>query len=72
MTGVPGGYRGGTVEAGPGPRPGAGADPDERAVHGGETLAAYRSARQAEIPPDPPEAGGGKILRREPRSRTSE
>ena len=70
VVGVPDEYRGETVKAFVGLRPGAETDPAALAAYCKERLAAYTYPRRAEILPDLPETASGKILRRELRSLT--
>jgi len=72
VVGIPDGYRGETVKAYVSLRPGADEVPETFAAYCRERLAAYKYPRQVEILPDLPKNAGGKILRRELRSRPHE
>ncbi|MFD3516579.1 class I adenylate-forming enzyme family protein [Streptomyces sp. NPDC058657] len=68
VVGVPDAYRGESVKAYVGLRPGAEATPDELSEYCRQRLAAYKYPREVEILPELPKTASGKILRRELRS----
>ncbi|MFI5804179.1 class I adenylate-forming enzyme family protein [Streptomyces sp. NPDC051561] len=68
VVGIPDEYRGESVKAYVGLRPGAEVSPEELSAYCKERLAAYKYPRVVEILPELPKTASGKILRRELRS----
>ncbi len=69
VAGAPHAWRGETVKAYVGLRPGTAVGPDELGGYCADRLAAYKYPRQVEILDELPKTTSGKILGRERRSR---